>query len=294
MPDDGRPARAWSVPRTAVTTAAVLLVVNVALIAVLTVISGSRGLELRLRTAQLQSLAERHATLLKTADEQEAQLTVLALEADRLATRVRELESLGAEIWQLLGFDGDPPVDHSSADLGRGGPDDGPDQLAAAALATVNAVARRLPTQFQEMEMLRESVLARNHRLDHTPSAWPATGRVSSEYGTRRHPISNNMQLHKGIDIAAPMGTPVTATGAGTVSFAGERGGYGLTVVIDHGYGVQTLYAHNSRLYVKAGDVVRRGDRIAAVGSTGLSTGPHVHYEVHVQGDPVNPREYLP
>lgn len=294
IPQDGSSVRAWSVSRTAVIAAAVLLVVNVSLIAVLAAVSGSRGMELRFRTTQLQSLARQHTTLLETSEQQEEQLTVLALEAERLATRVQELESLSEEIWQLLGFDDQPPIDESFADLGRGGPVDGTDELAAAALATVKTLARQIPRRFQEMETLRDSVIARNHRLEHTPSAWPATGHVSSEFGTRRHPISHTVQLHRGIDIAAPTGTPVTATATGIVAFAGERGGYGLTVVIDHGYDTQTLYAHNSKLYVKAGDVVQRGDRIAAVGSTGVSTGPHVHYEVHVHGEPVNPREFLP
>lgn len=295
LPEDGRPARTWSVPPALVAGAVLLLVANVVLITTLFSISGTRGMELRLRTAQLAALTERHETLLATAQEQEEQLTVLALEAEQLAVRVQELESLGAEIWQLLGYEGDLPLDETFSELGRGGPDSGmTDDLAAAALATVTMLADELPMRFQELETLRESVLARNHRLAHTPSVWPASGRVSSEYGSRRHPITGNVQLHAGIDIAAPTGTPVHATAAGTVAFAGERGGYGLTVVIDHGYGVQTLYAHNSRLYVSSGDVVERGQHIAAVGSTGLSTGPHVHYEVHVNGQAINPRSYLP
>lgn len=295
VPQDGRPARTWSIPRAWVTTFALLLTVNVGLIAALFTIAGTRGAELHLRTMQLQALSERHETLVTTFGEQEEQLTVLALEAERLALRVQELESLGAEIWRLLGYDGDLPIDESFAELGRGGPDDGiDDDLAAAALATVTTLSRELPARFQELENLRETVLARNHRLAHTPSAWPSSGRVSSEFGTRRHPVSGTVQLHRGIDIAAPAGTPVTATAAGTVVFAGDRGGFGLTIVIDHGYGLQTLYAHNSQLYVKEGDVVERGDRIAAIGSTGLSTGPHVHYEVHLNGEPVNPRSFLP
>lgn len=295
LPEDGRPARTWSVRPALVTAAVLLLVANIVLITTLFSVSGTRGMELRLRTTQLAALTERHEALLATAQEQEEQLTVLALEAEQLALRVQELEHLGAEIWQLLGYEGETPVAEAFSELGRGGPDfSDTDDLAEAALATVTMLADELSARLQELELLRESVLARNHRLAHTPSIWPASGRVSSEYGSRRHPITGNVQLHAGIDIAAPTGTPVHATAAGKVTFAGQRGGYGLTVIIDHGYGVQTLYAHNSRLYVSAGDVVERGDHIAAVGSTGMSTGPHVHYEVHVNGQAINPRSYLP
>lgn len=272
-----------------------LLAANIVLIAALFFISGSRGVELDLRTMELAELTDAHAELTATAAEQEEQLTMLAVEAERLATRLQELESLSAEIWQLLGQEGEPAFDLSLAELGRGGPDDDfGDDLAAAALATVQMLADELPARFQELETLRATVVARNHRLAHTPSIWPASGRVSSEYGTRRHPITGNVQVHRGIDVAAPVGTPVYATAAGKVVFAGDRGGYGLTVVIDHGYGLQTLYAHNSRLLVSVGDVVERGHKIAEVGSTGLSTGPHVHYEVHLNGEAVNPRTYLP
>lgn len=290
----GGPVQRWAVPQWLLTAAAALLAANVFFIVGLLSLSGARGMELALHKAQLQSLAQRHQALLEAAAEQEAQLVALALEAERLAQRVQELESLGEEIWRLLGYEG-PPGGVSTADLGRGGPDDAFDgDVVSAALATVHTLARELPARFQELETLRETVLAYNHRMAHTPSIWPASGRVSSEYGMRRHPISGQLQLHQGIDIAAPTGTPVHATAAGRVVFAGSRGGYGLTVVIDHGYGLQTLYAHNSRLYVAEGDVVERGDVIAAVGSTGLSTGPHVHYEVHRNGEAVNPRAYLP
>lgn len=96
--------------------------------------------------------------------------------------------------------------------------------------------------------------------------------------------------MHTGIDIAAASGTPIKASGDGRVVSASYRNGYGNTVIIDHGGGVTTLYAHCSKLYVKAGQSVKQGEKIAAVGSTGLSTGPHVHWEVRINGKPVNPR----
>ena len=124
---------------------------------------------------------------------------------------------------------------------------------------------------------------------------WPVPNytRVSSHFGYRRHPIRRTQEHHDGVDIAAPSGSDILAAEAGTVIFAGWSGGYGLTVIIDHGNNLHTLYAHNSRNLVSVGDVVTRGEVIARVGSTGVSTGPHLHFEVRVGGVPQNPRNWL-
>lgn len=117
----------------------------------------------------------------------------------------------------------------------------------------------------------------------------PAAGRLSSGFGYRIHPISKRRRLHAGIDIAAPTGTPIVAAAPGVVISSGWRGGYGNTVVLDHGGGLSTLYGHCSRLLVKAGQRVTQGQRIALMGSTGYSTGPHLHFETRINGKPVNP-----
>ena len=124
---------------------------------------------------------------------------------------------------------------------------------------------------------------------------WPVPGRyeISSGYGSRRHPISGRSEFHSGIDIPAPNGTNIVAADSGTVIISGRMGGYGNTVVIDHGNGLSTLYGHNSRNLVAVGDWVNRGDVIARVGSTGVSTGPHLHFEVRHNGRHVNPGSYL-
>jgi murein DD-endopeptidase MepM/ murein hydrolase activator NlpD len=121
---------------------------------------------------------------------------------------------------------------------------------------------------------------------------WPTSGAPGSGYGYRTHPISGKRKLHAGIDIAAPTGQKIVAATDGLVLSAGWRGGYGLAVVIDHGGGVATLYAHQSRLGVAEGDIVASGQTIGYIGTTGYSTGPHLHFEVRVDGTPVDPMDW--
>lgn len=123
---------------------------------------------------------------------------------------------------------------------------------------------------------------------------WPVAGRVTSGFGLRTHPVTGVRQLHAGVDVAAPSGTPVVAAAAGTVTFAGERGGYGLLVVVDHGGGLETRYAHASAVEVRAGQQVEPGQLVARVGATGTATGPHLHVEVRLGGVPRDPLGVLP
>ncbi len=126
-----------------------------------------------------------------------------------------------------------------------------------------------------------------------TPAVWPVRGWVTSPFGSRISPINGKLQFHEGIDIAAQIGTPVLAPADGVVIKAGFESGYGNVVELSHGYGLKTVFGHNSRLNVKPGQHVKRGDIISYSGNTGSSTGPHVHYEVRLNGLPVNPVRYL-
>lgn len=125
------------------------------------------------------------------------------------------------------------------------------------------------------------------------PVARPLPGEVGSEYGPRVHPVHGDLRQHHGVDIGAPTGTPIHAYAAGTVSFAGTQGGYGKIVIIDHGNGITTRYAHQSAMDVAVGDRVGAGDVIGRVGATGTATGPHLHFEIRRDGESIDPAPYL-
>lgn len=145
----------------------------------------------------------------------------------------------------------------------------------------------------RDLTLLFERMSSQRDLLSATPSIRPTGGWVSSGFGYRRDPFTGRARLHKGMDFGANRGTPVFAPADGVISFAGREGGYGKIVSIDHGYGIVTRYAHNSRLLVKTGQRIKRWDKIAEVGSTGRSSGPHLHYEVRLNGVPVDPEKYI-
>ena len=140
---------------------------------------------------------------------------------------------------------------------------------------------------------LWESLSERQSLMNATPSVRPVNGWFTSKFGYRLSPFSGLPMMHNGVDISATPGSPVYVPADGVVSYVGFDGGYGNLVAVDHGYGVITRYGHNSRVYVTVGQKVKRRDIISAVGSTGRSTGPHLHYEVRVNGIPMDPTNYV-
>ena len=151
-----------------------------------------------------------------------------------------------------------------------------------------------LETKAELYAQLEEQVRSIAPYIRNYPTIRPVSGRLTSGFGWRRRPMGGSgSEMHRGVDIAAPSGTSVRATGGGVVVFSGWSGAYGQKVIIDHGMGIRTLYAHNSANLVNVGQEVSRGDVIARVGSTGRSTGPHVHYEVLVNGNAVNPSNFF-
>lgn len=157
-------------------------------------------------------------------------------------------------------------------------------------------IDRALKTsQLREQGVLQlwDSLSERQSLLLSTPSIKPSSGWFTSRFGYRVDPFTNRAELHAGLDMAAPPGTPVYAPADGVVSFAGYDSGYGKLVTIDHGYGVVTRFGHNSKIFVEQGQKVHRWDVISAVGSTGRSTGAHCHYEVRIHGIAVDPMNYI-
>ncbi len=193
-----------------------------------------------------------------------------------------------------------PEVDHGERQLGTGGPDQlvlqPQSEIHQFALETESEVDRLLLLSEYEMQKFSEvesALLDLKAQLEHTPSIWPTSGWISRGYGMKYDPFTGMKQMHSGIDIANHTGTPVIAPAAGRITSVGRNGGMGKTIVIDHGYGFVTRYGHLSDYKVKRGQQIKRGDVIGLVGSTGYSTGPHLHYEVIQNGKSVNPRKHI-
>ena len=170
-----------------------------------------------------------------------------------------------------------------------------PDSQIRATARHLREESRRRLASYQEIAWY---VANQRNLRDSTPDIYPADGRITSGFGYRFSPFQRGTglhrgQFHEGVDLANSPDTPIAAAADGTVRYAGWRGGFGMVVLIDHGFGYSTLYGHTSKVVVNAGDEVVRGQLIAYMGTTGRSTGSHLHYEVWVNGKPVNPLKYL-
>lgn len=167
-------------------------------------------------------------------------------------------------------------------------------QLASAVMATVNNLSSRIAVQKRSYDEVEELVRNKEQLLAHTPAIQPVSNkdlnRIASGFGYRIDPVYKTTKFHAGLDFSAPQGTPIYATADGTVAMSGNAGnGYGNHVIIKHGYGYETLYGHMVRVKARAGQKVKRGEVIGWVGSTGKSTGPHCHYEVHKYNQKIDP-----
>jgi len=219
-----------------------------------------------------------------------AQLETLRKQLAVMRAEIASWSVLHAGIWRPLG----PDAASSRAGTGVGG--------AIAALAApvptsieaqLNQIVESLAEERQRLQALAKFMAGPGSLLRTMPSHWPLRGAVNSEFGRRVSPWTGDTEFHGGIDISARPGTVVKAPAPGQVSYAGESPGYGTTVILDHGRNIKTLFGHLRDISVNAGDRVERGQVIARSGQTGHTTGPHLHYEIQVHGQPVNPRGFL-
>jgi murein DD-endopeptidase MepM/ murein hydrolase activator NlpD len=157
----------------------------------------------------------------------------------------------------------------------------------------MDLLQEQIRNTIENVDAIKDFLKAQKDIYVSTPRGWPIDGRVTSEFGPRENPKDGSPEFHSGIDISAPSETPVRATADGIVSFAGWSKGSGNLVVVEHGFSYSTCYAHNTSIAVSVGKKVRRGDIISYSGSTGDSTGPHLHYEVRHNGKALNPREFI-
>ena len=290
VPHGSEPSKIVEVSYGVIKTAVGGLALGVAAVLLVGYATMARSADLS-RTSRLQA---ENSKLQQAIGELHGRLSSLADTLTRISQR-------DARIRVLANLD---PIDPQVQEAGIGGPTlaprpampgDGPSVRRAEDIRVdLNALIRRANLMASSFEEAKDSLASHAQRLAATPSIMPTQGWLTSAFSSmREHPILHIARPHEGIDVTAPMGSPIEAPAAGVVTDAGWESGYGNTVTIDHGYGVVTKFAHASKLLVRTGQRVQRGQRIALVGNTGLATGPHLHYEVHVNGRPVDPLKYV-
>jgi len=296
MPDGGGPIRHVTVTRRLVGAVAAVAAVALLVVAGLAVSLGSDAV----RTAEVAKLRIENRALTGDLARMEAQVATLDGYIDRLSARDQEIRLLA----------GLPHIDPDVQAVGVGGPQVGDPnrerflqtspELAERTLALgydVDKLSRRVELLSASLDEALDSVRVHEAIFRARPSIRPVQSPdswISSSFShSRFHPVLLVNRPHPGLDISAPEGTAILATAAGRVVFAGTKAGYGKTVEIDHGYGYVTRYAHAASINVKRGQRLERGALLGEIGRTGLATAPHLHYEVLVDGEPANPRNYL-
>lgn len=242
--------------------------------------------------ARLQHDLGRQEDQLKLAREDaQREINAVAARVGELQAQANRLNALGERLTR------DGKLSEGEFNFGRvpgmGGNETIQDMPAGDLLKGLDQLEAKFDQSGRQLSVLESMLYDQQLELSAIPSGLPSKGYITSGFGTRTDPIKGGVGHHLGIDFDANTGDPVLSAAGGVVSFAGVKSGYGNVVEVDHGNGYSTLYGHNSRLIVRAGDIVRGGQQLAKAGSTGRSTGPHVHFEVHVNGRPVNPRKFL-
>ncbi|MEF8833917.1 MAG: M23 family metallopeptidase [Halofilum sp. (in: g-proteobacteria)] len=250
--------------------------------------------ETRSVSALQARLAAKREELAALRQQTDLEVDAMTRRLARLKSHVTRLDALGRKLVAVSNIDadefdfgGDPGIGGPESTAGRG--------LDAAELdAEVASLARVLEDRERQLSVLDDVLAERRLDAAATPAGEPIVkGWMSSSFGYREDPFTGERAWHGGVDFAGREGSPINAVGAGVVTYAGERWGYGNLVEVTHGDGYVTRYGHNASILVEEGEIVRRGDQLAEMGSTGRSTGPHVHLEVLKDGEPVNPWKYV-
>jgi murein DD-endopeptidase MepM/ murein hydrolase activator NlpD len=222
--------------------------------------------------------------------QQRQDLQRLVLDLHEVQIEMNALAETDARVRQLANIDADP----LGLPVAIGGlPEDTGSEAVGDIQRQINKLQVEIELRRQSQEDVRNLLNDQVSLSRATPKGWPTKGWVTSYFGPRKSPFTGRRVMHEGLDIAANTGTPVIATADGIVTRVGYSTGYGKEVVIDHGYGYRTIFGHNSKILVKSGQRIKRGDRVALVGNTGQSTGPHLHYELRMNGVPIDPRKTL-
>lgn len=202
--------------------------------------------------------------------------------------RLKQFDERTDKLAQYVGVE--KPVDEGE---GVGGPDPFEHELNPYLRYDLGLLERKVLTLEEDLDLLEDEYRKQSEILEFTPSILPTRGWLSSGMGYRTDPFTNKRAWHNGLDISTPTGTPVYAPASGVVVYKGYNGGFGNLLVVDHGNGIETKYAHLSGFNVSKGQRIKRGDLIAYVGDTGRSTSSHLHYEIHKEGKVLNPMKYI-
>jgi hypothetical protein len=240
---------------------------------------------------KLRELTREAVTFHQQIQEQRATINTFNRRLAEIRQEMGGWRDLQAKIWEPFG----PEMLPGSRDRGIGGGTPSPERMPGHLSPTdeLNRLSESVKEQTDSLRALERIMTRASKVLMALPSRWPVRGGVNSEFGNRPSPWTGEREFHNGLDIRAGSGTPVYAPAAATVVHAGPAQDYGTTIILDHGQNIRTLYGHLSKLGVQAGQRVERGTLIGHTGNTGRSSGPHLHYEIHVKGQAVNPRAYL-